>query len=121
LKKREGSGAGSVIQRYRSEDRSGTPSVKVQKMRRRIYLQPELQKCVLSISGIQGFFQGQQGQLNFTDKKKIVFSISVVWAEKLSFIKYEIPEPVFLNVYGVQKSIPRNEFRQPMQPGGPVR
>ncbi len=25
-----------------------------------------------------------------------------------------IPEPVFLNVYGVQESIPRNEFRQPM-------
>jgi hypothetical protein len=24
------------------------------------------------------------------------------------------PEPVFLNVYGAQKSIPRNEFRQPM-------
>jgi hypothetical protein len=23
------------------------------------------------------------------------------------------PEPVFLNVYGAQKSIPRNEFRQP--------
>ncbi len=23
-------------------------------------------------------------------------------------------EPVFLNVYGVQESIPRNEFRQPM-------
>jgi hypothetical protein len=25
-----------------------------------------------------------------------------------------IAEPVFLNVYGVQESIPRNEFRQPM-------
>jgi hypothetical protein len=23
-------------------------------------------------------------------------------------------EPVFLNVYGAQESIPRNEFRQPM-------
>jgi hypothetical protein len=30
-------------------------------------------------------------------------------------------EPVFLNVYGAQESIPRNEFRQPMEPGGPVR
>ncbi len=30
-------------------------------------------------------------------------------------------EPVFLNVYGAPESIPRNEFRQPMQPGGPVR
>jgi hypothetical protein len=26
------------------------------------------------------------------------------------------PEPVFLNVYGAQESIPRNEFRQPMLP-----
>ncbi len=25
-------------------------------------------------------------------------------------------EPVFLNVYGAQESIPRNEFRQPMEP-----
>jgi hypothetical protein len=24
------------------------------------------------------------------------------------------PEPVFLNVYGAQESIPRNKFRQPM-------
>jgi hypothetical protein len=24
-----------------------------------------------------------------------------------------LPEPVFLNVYGAQESIPRNEFRQP--------
>jgi hypothetical protein len=31
------------------------------------------------------------------------------------------PEPVFLSVYGAQESILRNEFRQPMQPGGPVR
>ncbi len=26
----------------------------------------------------------------------------------------EMTEPVFLNVYGAQESIPRNEFRQPM-------
>jgi hypothetical protein len=25
-----------------------------------------------------------------------------------------VDEPVFLNVYGAQESIPRNEFRQPM-------
>ncbi len=30
-------------------------------------------------------------------------------------------EPVFLNVYGARESIPRNEFRRPMQPGGPIR
>ncbi len=30
-------------------------------------------------------------------------------------------ELVFLNVYGAQESISRNEFRQPMLPGGPVR
>jgi hypothetical protein len=32
-----------------------------------------------------------------------------------------LSEPVFLNVYGAQELIPRNEFRQPMWPGGPVR
>ncbi len=31
------------------------------------------------------------------------------------------PEPVFLNVSGAQESILRNEFRQPIKPGGPVR
>jgi hypothetical protein len=31
------------------------------------------------------------------------------------------PKHVFLNVYGAQESIPRNEFRQPMYPGRPVR
>jgi hypothetical protein len=30
-------------------------------------------------------------------------------------------EAVFVNVYGAQESIPRNRFRQPMQPCGPVR
>ncbi len=31
------------------------------------------------------------------------------------------PEPVLLNVYGAPELMPRNEFRQPMQSGGPVR
>jgi hypothetical protein len=31
------------------------------------------------------------------------------------------PEPVFLNFNGAQEPIPRNRFRQPMKPGGPVR
>jgi hypothetical protein len=31
------------------------------------------------------------------------------------------PEPVFLNVHGAKESIPRNELRQPIWPGGPVR
>ncbi len=30
-------------------------------------------------------------------------------------------EPEFLNFLGAQESIPRNQFRQPMWPGGPVR
>ncbi len=30
------------------------------------------------------------------------------------FFGVPLPEPVFLNVYGAQESIPRNEFRQPM-------
>jgi hypothetical protein len=28
--------------------------------------------------------------------------------------EHPLPEPVFLNVYGAQESIPRNEFRQPI-------
>ncbi len=31
------------------------------------------------------------------------------------------PEPEFVNVQEAQESIPWNRFRQPMQPGGPVR
>ncbi len=27
---------------------------------------------------------------------------------------FDQPEPVFLNVYGAQESIPRNEYRKPM-------
>jgi hypothetical protein len=30
-------------------------------------------------------------------------------------------EPEFLNFYGAQESIPRNQFRKPMKPSGPVR
>ncbi len=30
-------------------------------------------------------------------------------------------EPEFLNFYGAQELSPRNQFRQPMYPGGPVR
>ncbi len=30
-------------------------------------------------------------------------------------------EPVFVNVYGAQESIPINRFRQLMKPSGPVR
>jgi hypothetical protein len=33
----------------------------------------------------------------------------------------ESPEPVFVNVEEAQESIPRNRFRQPVEPGGPVR
>ncbi len=32
----------------------------------------------------------------------------------VAFLGYIIPEPVFLNVYEAQESIPGNEFRQPM-------
>jgi hypothetical protein len=37
------------------------------------------------------------------------------------FLGSRTPEPILLNVYGAPELIPRNEFRQPMQPGGPVR
>ncbi len=49
----------------------------------------------------------------FTDNKKI---LTVIW-----IVAGWLPEPVFLNVYGAQESIARNEFRQLMLPGGPVR
>jgi hypothetical protein len=29
-------------------------------------------------------------------------------------VRLNAPEPIFLNVYGAQESIPRNELRQPM-------
>jgi hypothetical protein len=32
----------------------------------------------------------------------------------LGIDSWALSEPVFLNVYGAQESIPRNEFRQPM-------
>ncbi len=32
----------------------------------------------------------------------------------VDFLLKQNTEPVFLNVYGAQESIPRNEFRQPM-------
>jgi hypothetical protein len=38
----------------------------------------------------------------------------------MHFTQPQRTEPVFLNVYGAKESIPRNEFRQPMYPGGPV-
>ncbi len=37
------------------------------------------------------------------------------------WIRHRKPEPVFLNVSGGQESITRKKFRQPMEPGGPVR
>ncbi len=40
------------------------------------------------------------------------------WLSKLSLWKRT--EPVFVNVYGVQESILRKRFRQPMKPGRPV-
>ncbi len=47
-----------------------------------------------------------------------LIGLSVDW--RISTIRFG-PEPVFVNVYGAQEPIPRNRFRQPMQPGGPVR
>ena len=37
------------------------------------------------------------------------------------YILVNITEPVFLKVSGAQESIPKNEFRNPMKPGEPVR
>jgi hypothetical protein len=35
-------------------------------------------------------------------------------------LRNEKTEPVFLNFYGAQESIPGNRFRQSMKPGGPA-
>ncbi len=53
-------------------------------------------------------------------------TIALSRGSKLVLVKKEIwvtlqSEPVFVNVYGAQESIPRNRFRQPIEPGGPVR
>ncbi len=49
------------------------------------------------------------------------------WADSF-FMKYQITsknkesiEPEFLNFYGAQESVPRNQFCQPLKTGGPVR
>jgi hypothetical protein len=36
-------------------------------------------------------------------------------------LRQKCTKPVFLNIYGAQDSIPRNEFRQPIWPSGLVR
>ncbi len=43
------------------------------------------------------------------DKKKVPL---ILFTPK--YLKVSVVQPVFLNVYGAQESIPRNEFRQPM-------
>jgi hypothetical protein len=55
-------------------------------------------------------------------KVLILHSLFVpVTAQFCHKFSYKRPEAVFLNVYEAQESIPRKEFRRPMQPGGPVR
>jgi hypothetical protein len=39
--------------------------------------------------------------------------IAAEWDESMQLLG-PLSEPVFLNVYGAQELIPRNEFRQPM-------
>jgi hypothetical protein len=43
------------------------------------------------------------------------FAFAKFWTNSYSVQHSSIlAEPVFLNVYGAEESIPRNEFRQPM-------
>jgi hypothetical protein len=42
------------------------------------------------------------------------FNFAFVFYSRIGELILTHYEPVFLNVYGAQKSIPRNEFRQPM-------
>ncbi len=47
--------------------------------------------------------------------EKIFMNVSVPLNRFPSLVKWQKkPEPVFVNVYGAQESIPRNRFRQPM-------
>ncbi len=51
-------------------------------------------------------------QLTDSDRMgQIPPTISILGGRGVQLIE---SEPVFLNVYGAQESIPRNEFRQPM-------
>ncbi len=58
--------------------------------------------------------------LSVTSQLFLAASTSQQWLESLIWqllrlhIYAAAPEPIFLNVYGAQESIPRNEFRQPM-------
>jgi hypothetical protein len=47
-------------------------------------------------------------------KKGAVNAVSVEGGEDLIRRRQKNSEPVFVNVYGTQESIPRNRFRQPM-------
>jgi hypothetical protein len=50
-------------------------------------------------------------------KQSILYNITDWYSPEVSIHKTrtaEKTEPIFLNVYGAQESIPRNEFRQPM-------
>jgi hypothetical protein len=62
--------------------------------------------------------RGRGGGVSVRPKARglVHHSVPPSWQEES-----DLAEPVFLNVYGAQESPPRNEFRQPTKPGGPVR
>jgi hypothetical protein len=60
---------------------------------------------------------------NHTTHKKAWSSIihSILSAHNWLAVQWRLLQPVLLYVYVAPELIPRNEFRQPMEPGGPVR
>jgi hypothetical protein len=68
--------------------------------------------------------------MNIFDKFEFVKGIyAALWLVMIGWISYRshiflqetLSEPVFSNWYGAQESIPWNQFRHTMYPGGPVR
>jgi hypothetical protein len=62
---------------------------------------------ILSIQCVHSYTQ-QKTQL----MSNVTLACLIGWKQPRT--SFEHPEPVFLNVYGAQESIPRKEFRQPM-------
>ncbi len=52
-------------------------------------------------------------QRSHRSQLQYLYACIILWSAEIAFLKGYL-EPVFLNFYGAQELIPRNEFRQPM-------
>ncbi len=73
---------------------------------------PVLEKTIYPISSVNRQVHGGDSPA----KRKIHEAKRKMFTAHVHFTRVQThnPEPVFLNAYGAQESIPRNEFRQPM-------